>query len=368
MRAAGVIVAAGRGERLGMDVPKAFARVAGKPMLDWSLGAMRSVFGDDLVVVLPPDAARARIDAMVVDGGATRQESVRRSLDRVSGFDAVVVHDAARPCVTTQLIECVLAALADADAVICAVPVADTLKRADGTTVAREGLLRAQTPQAFRLDALRRAHERAAAEGFEATDDAQLVERYGGTIAIVPGDEHNIKVTTKEDIAVAEALLSEPHGRSGIGYDAHAFTDGRALVLGCVTIPGARGLAGHSDADVLSHAIVDALLGAAALGDIGEHFPSSDQRWEGAPSAEFLRAASSMLADAGLVIASVDATVVMERPAIAPYRDEMRKRLADALGIDVERVSVKATTTDRVGSIGREEGAAATAVVRVTPR
>lgn len=365
-----IVVAAGRGERLGAPVPKAIVPVAGMPMVAWSVRALEAVPVDGIVVALPPqiDPPREIDGSVIVVGGDSRMASVRRALERIPDADTVVVHDAARPCVTPALVERALDGLHDADGAVCAVPVSDSLKRSDATAVAREGLWRAQTPQAFRAAVLRDAHARAHAEGIDATDDAQLVERYGGRVVLVDGDERNIKVTTAADLAIAARLLSPRPGRSGVGYDAHAFAEGRPLVLGCVAIPHARGLAGHSDADVVAHAIVDALLGAAALGDIGEHFPSRDERWKDAPGETFLRAAAGMVASAGYAIASIDATVVLEAPVIAPFRHEMRKRIADAVGVDTDLVSIKATTTDGIGAIAGGDGAAAVAIVHLCER
>jgi 2-C-methyl-D-erythritol 4-phosphate cytidylyltransferase/2-C-methyl-D-erythritol 2,4-cyclodiphosphate synthase len=399
MKAWGIVVAAGSGARLGAGVPKSFRTLAGVPMVAHSIRAFDAVPSVRGITVVVPDGfdssdlaswAPARAQMRVVAGGTSRAESVRAGLRTVNGdeAEAVVVHDAARPFVTPDLIERALAALAGADGAICAVPVTDTLKRADGNrvteTVARAGVVRAQTPQGFRLEALRRAHEQAesgssrdggGAHGGDgahgaATDDAVLVERSGGLVVVVAGDERNIKVTTPADFELAERLfgVEGARGRSGTGYDAHAFADGRKLVIGGVEIPFDRGLAGHSDADVLSHAICDALLGAAALGDLGAHFPPSDSKWAGVASTELLRRVAEMVRDAGFDVASIDATVILERPAIAPHRDAMRAGIAAALGVDAGIVSVKATTTDGIGSIGRGEGAAATAIAQIVER
>ena len=388
MKAWGVILAAGEGARLGAGRPKAFRSLGGRSMIEYSIAAFSDAPSIDAIVdVVPGWLARPGVEpfleyGMLVPGGQTRQGSVRNALASIvkdthaADVDAVVIHDAARPLVTPDMIERALAGLEGADGVVCAVPLADTLKRAqpDGSieTVPRAELWRAQTPQAFRLDVLVEAHRRAEQDGFEATDDAALVEHYGGRVVFVAGDERNIKITTRADLLIAEALLSaleSPVARSGVGYDAHAFGQGaRALVLGGVTIPHERGLDGHSDADVLCHAIADAMLGAAALGDLGEHFPSSDPRWEGAAGTDILRECARMVASEGLAPAQVDSTLVIEEPTIAPHRGEMRKRIADALGIDAGSVSVKATTTDGIGNISTGDGAAAVAIVRLEPR
>lgn len=388
MKTWGLIVAAGSGERLGAGDPKAFRFVAGRPMLAWSLRAFERCAHIDGVVVVTPagwggrvskmaEAHAPALDVLAIGGGETRQASVRAGLRAIpADVGAVVVHDAARPLVTPGAIARAVEALASAEGAVCALPVADTIKRAAydrvAETVPRGDLWRAQTPQAFRIESLRDAHERALERGFEATDDAQVLEAAGRDVVLVPGDARNIKITVLEDLALAEALLApaaSAPARMGVGYDAHRFAPGRRLILGGVEIEWEAGLDGHSDADVVCHAIADALLGAANVGDIGTHFPSSDPRWAGVASTEFLRAVAGMVAEAGYSIASIDATVILQRPAIAAYRDGMRAALASALGVEVSRVSVKATTTDELGVTGSGEGAAAyaTALLAVAP-
>lgn len=381
MRAWGIIVAAGSGERLGAGMPKAFVPLAGVPMVAHSLRAFRaSARVEGVVVVTPPgyeDRVTALADAVApglrvyaIAGGATRSASVREGLRVVDvaseDVETVVVHDAARPLVRGDDIDRALAALADAEAAVCAAPAGDTLKRVtdDGVvsgTVPREGLYRAFTPQAFRTDVLRAAHEGEP----EGTDDASLVEASGARVVIVETSGPALKVTSPDDLALAARLLGAT--RTGVGFDSHAFASGdRPLILGGVEIAGARGLEGHSDADALTHAVVDAVLGAAGLGDIGMHFPSSDPRWAGADSLAFARAAATMVRAAGWAIDAIDATLILESPPIGRYRDAMRAALAHALGVPPEAVNVKATTTDGMGFIGRGEGAGALAVATLS--
>lgn len=360
-----VVVAAGQATRFGR--PKQYQVLGGRRVLDWSLAAAREV-GDGVVLVVPPGAEadpEPGADA-VVAGAATRSGSVRRGLAWVPpGADVVVVHDAARPFADASLFRAAVDAVAGgADGAVCAVPVTDTVKKVAAArvvaTVDRSGLWAVQTPQAFRADVLRRAH----ADGGEATDDAALVEEAGGRVVVVPGDPRNLKLTRPEDLVVAEALLGAPPVRIGQGYDVHAFSDDprRPLVLGGVAIPGHRGLAGHSDADVVAHAVADALLGAGGLGDLGSHFPDSDPAWAGADSIGLLGEVVRRLADAGWRPANADCTVVLEAPRLAPHRAAMQARLTAALGAPV---SVKAARAEGLGALGRAEGIACSAVALV---
>ncbi len=285
------------------------------------------------------------------------------------GCDRVLIHDAARPLVDAAIIAAVIAALERTPGAIAAVPVADTLKRgADGTvtgTVDRNGLWRAQTPQGFRFADILRAHR--AAAGLALTDDAAVAERVGLAVALVPANEENFKVTTPEDLTRAARVLTASLGdiRTGTGFDVHRFTDGDFVTLCGLRVPHDQGLDGHSDADVGLHALTDAILGALAAGDIGSHFPPSDPQWRGADSAKFLRHAAHLVAARGGVIAHTDLTIICERPKIGPHRAAMAARIADILGIAPDRVSVKATTTERLGFTGRGEGIAAQAVATI---
>ena len=377
-QAAAVIVAAGRGERLGAAIPKAFVAVAGVPML---LHAARRValspeVGCIVVVVGASDVDRARMLLMqhgvrnvtaVVPGGAHRQDSVFAGLSHLGEAPVAVVHDGARPLVPPDVVTAVIQAAAEAGAASAGLPVRETVKLVDGAdarqTLDRDRLWVAHTPQAFRTALLREAHHRAKAEGFYGTDDAVLVERLGYAVRMVEDSPRNLKVTVPADLDLAEAYAGQRQiVRTGIGYDAHRLALGRLLRVGGVEIPWPRGLAGHSDADVLAHAIMDALLGGAGLGDLGRHFPPGDPAFRGADSIELLRRVAAMAAGAGWRVVHVDSTVLAEAPRLAPYIPQMRERLAAALGVDSSAVNVKATTTEGMGAIGRGEGIAAHAV------
>jgi len=373
MTIAAILVAAGSGSRFGAETPKQFLPLSGKPVIRHAAEALARE-----VDLLQPVGEAAPIEAAlrglaflpVVPGGATRQASVLNGLEALAPHapDIVLVHDAARPLVPAGTIPALLAALERAPGAIPAVPVADTLKRgSDGRiteTVPRAGLFRAQTPQAFHFAALLAAHRAPQADA--ATDDASLLETAGQTVLLVPGAEDNIKLTYPEDLRRLERAMGKVlHPRTGTGFDVHAFAAGRPLVLCGVTVPHHRGLAGHSDADVGIHALCDAIYGALAEGDIGRHFPPSEAAWRDADSARFLLHAAGRIAMRGGRLANVDVTLICERPKIAPYAAAMIERLAALLEVDPSRVSVKATTTERLGFTGRGEGIAAQAVATV---
>lgn len=371
-RTVALIVAAGRGERAGGGLPKQYMPLGGRPVLAHSVAAFAALPRiDEVVVVIGAGhealAAEAVGDRRLVTGGETRRESVLAGL-RAIDAERVLIHDAARPLLPAVVIDRLLAALDGAPGAVPALPVADTLARDDGALgemVSRDGLLRIQTPQAFRLEAVIAAHE-AWPAGEEATDDAQMVRAIGHRVAVVPGDPLLEKITRPEDFALAEARLAARAGiRTGLGYDVHRLVAGEKLWLGGVEIPHRRGLAGHSDADVALHALTDALLGAIAAGDIGMHFPPSDPQWRGASSDRFIVHAASLVAQAGGAIEHVDLTLICEAPKIGPYREAMRVRIAALLRLDPARVSIKATTTERLGFAGREEGIAAQAIATV---
>ena len=381
-RVAAVVVAAGRGERLGAP-EKVLLPLAGRPMLAWSLLALERAETIGPVVVVAGSHTREAIARLVRDegfakvetivaGGERRQDSVAAGLAALpAGIEIVLIHDGARPLAEPELFDRCAVAAAETGAAIAATPIADTLKRvAEGAitgTVDRAGLWAAQTPQAFRLGTVRRAM--AASSGETITDEARLCETAGVPVTVVPASPANLKVTHPEDIAVADALLRARHGappaispvRTGIGYDAHRFAPGRRLVLGGVEIPHDLGLDGHSDADVLLHAIADAVLGAAALGDIGQHFPPNDERFRDADSQELLRVVVRLAKEAGWTPGNVDATLLAEAPRIGPHVPLMRERIAACLGISSDAVGVKATTNEGMGAIGRGEGIAALA-------
>lgn len=387
-KVAAVVVAAGRGERLGVP-EKVLLPLAGQPMLVWSLRALERAGTVGSVVIVVGVHTREAIARLVreegfakvqgiVPGGERRQDSVAAGLAAIPNeTEIVVIHDGARPLAEPELFDACVRAAAKAGAAIAATPIADTLKRvAEGeiaATVDRTDLWAAQTPQAFRLSSLRQAMD--ASPGATVTDEALLCESARLPVRVVPASAANLKVTRPEDIAVADALLRARFGeqsmtpmRTGIGYDAHRFAPGRRLVLGGVDIPHEQGLAGHSDADVLLHAIADAMLGAAALGDIGEHFPPSDERFRDADSQVLLRHAARLVREAGWVTANVDATLLAEAPRMAPHVPAMRARIAACLGIEPGAVGVKATTNEGMGAIGRGEGIAALAVATLVPR
>ena len=373
MRVAAILVAAGSGSRFGADVPKQFLPLAGKPVIRHAAETLA-----DAVDLLQPVGDAAPIEAAlrglvhlpVVSGGTMRQDSVRRGLEALEAAapDIVLVHDAARPRIPAGTIAALIAALERAEGAIPAIPVADTLKRvADGlisATVTREGLYRAQTPQAFRFSALLAAHH-AAQEG-AATDDASLLEAAGKPVAIVPGSDDNIKLTYADDLPRLERIMIQQMlPRVGTGFDVHVLEPGRPLVLCGITVPHELGLAGHSDADVGIHALCDAIYGALAEGDIGRHFPPSEAAWKDADSVRFLaHAAERITARAGR-LANADVTLICERPKIAPFAAAMATRIAGVLGVAPAQVSVKATTTEKLGFTGRGEGIAAQAVATI---
>jgi 2-C-methyl-D-erythritol 4-phosphate cytidylyltransferase/2-C-methyl-D-erythritol 2,4-cyclodiphosphate synthase len=387
---AAVVVAAGRGLRAGGEVPKQFRRIGGETMLSRTLSALLQVPRLAAVqpVIHPDDRDRygsvghdARILAPVF-GGATRQASVRAGLEALAAREPaiVLVHDAARPFASTQLIARAIEAAQATGAAVPGLPVADTVKTVDGEsrvthTLERASLRLIQTPQAFAFAPLMAAHRRAAAQGRDDfTDDAALAEWAGMTVAVFPGELGNSKITDPEDFARAEAMAAAACGdvRTGTGIDVHAFGPGDAMMLGGVRIAHTQALSGHSDADVVLHAATDAILGALADGDIGAHFPPSDPRWRGASSDRFLAFAVERVAARGGLIAHLDITVVCEAPKIGPHRDAMRAAIARIAGLDITRVAVKATTSEKLGFTGRGEGIAAyaTATVRLpwTPR
>ena len=367
-RTVALIVAAGSGSRAGGAVPKQYARVAGKALIAHAYAAFRQHSGIDEVVIVVAAGAEAQAIAAIgepirtVAGGATRRESVARGLAAIDA-ERVLVHDAARPFVPMNVIDRVLAALDTEDGAIPVLAVADTLVRGD-VVVPREGLSRVQTPQGFRVAALRAAHA-AWPDEADATDDAQMVRRLGGGVALVQGDAMLDKVTHPEDFAAADARVAR-ETRSASGFDVHRLEAGEELWLGGVLIPHDKGLSGHSDADVALHALTDALLGTIAAGDIGTHFPPSDPQWKGADSAQFLQHAARLIADKGGRIDFVDLTLICEAPKIGPHRAAMRTRIGTLLGLSEDRVSIKATTTERLGFTGRGEGIAAQAVATVS--
>jgi 2-C-methyl-D-erythritol 4-phosphate cytidylyltransferase / 2-C-methyl-D-erythritol 2,4-cyclodiphosphate synthase len=383
-RTGAVIVAAGTAERMG-GLDKVMAPLAGTALVMHSVRAFHDTDAvDEIVLVTRPDLEE-RLHAMVeaqglskvrrvVRGGATRAESSRHGVSALSKDIALVlVHDAARPLVTPALVTRVVEAARAEGAAFPGVAPVSTIKReengASAGTVPRESLREAQTPQGFHRELLARAFARAMKDRLEPTDEASMVEHLGERVAIVAGERRNLKITVPEDLQVAEALLAGQvpprQTRIGFGYDVHRLVEGRPLLLGGVVIEHSRGLLGHSDADVLSHAICDALLGAAAAGDLGRHFPDTDDAWKDVTGAALLAATVEILRDSGYVPVNVDATVAAQAPKLAPWRDAMVENIAGALRLPEARVSVKFTTTEGLGFEGRQEGISATAVAQV---
>jgi len=392
MHVTAIIAAGGRGERFGAGEPKQLVAVGGRAILERSVAAFMAHPAVDAVVVALPRALaddppaylrttdRSGKPLRIVAGGERRRDSVANAfLAADAASDLIVIHDAARPFASADLIARTVAAAAATGAAVAAVPVHDTVKRTsldaapdEGRrvieTLPRETIYLAQTPQAFRREVLADALRLPG----DATDEATLAERAGHRVQIVEGEATNIKITTRDDLAIALAIHTHPAvarpartGRAGTGYDLHRLVEGRPLVVGGVGIPSDRGALGHSDADVVCHAVTDAILGAAALGDIGLHFPDTDPRWKDASSLDLLRRASALLADEGLGVGNVDVTVILERPKIKDHIAAMRARLADAMGIDVARVSIKGKTNEGVDAIGRGEAIAAHAIALV---
>jgi 2-C-methyl-D-erythritol 4-phosphate cytidylyltransferase/2-C-methyl-D-erythritol 2,4-cyclodiphosphate synthase len=372
-----LVVAAGSGSRAGGGLPKQYAPIAGKSLLAHALDALGHPLVDEIRVVIAAgqealyhEAVGERALPSPIVGGETRQQSVRNGLEALAGEDvaAVLIHDAARPFLPSKVVEALVEALEEADGAVPVLPVVDSLAMGDGQlgeAVARDRLVRVQTPQAFRFPAILEAH-RAWTGAMEATDDAQVARAAGLTVALVPGDASLEKLTYAEDFArVERRLAGRLVSRTGFGFDVHAFAEGEALWLGGLLIPHSRGLSGHSDADVVLHALTDALLGAIGEGDIGDHFPPSDPQWRGAASSRFVEHARSLIEGRGGRIDHVDVTIICEAPRIGPHRPAMREKVAALLQLPSASVSIKATTTERLGFTGRGEGIAAQAVATV---
>ena len=378
MHVTAIIVAGGAGRRLGGSVPKQLLEIGGRSLLERSVDAFRSHSGvSQVIVALPPALVNEPPSWLegvrLVAGGERRQDSVASAFDAIENrTEIVLVHDAARPFVSPALISRTIDAAAEHGAAIAAVDVRDTVKRAEAVsgryviveTIPRDTVFLAQTPQGFRRDVLAAAIAQGRSDGTDVTDEASLAERAGYRVHIVAGESDNVKITTAEDLAAAQARLAPVRtGRVGTGYDLHRLVSGRPLVVGGVTVPADRGPLGHSDGDVACHAVTDAILGAACQGDIGRHFPDSDPRWKGASSLDLLRDAVAMVAAQGFGIGNVDVTVILETPRLRDHIDGMRSAMARALGIDVSRVSVKAKTNEGMDALGRGDAIAAHATV-----
>ena len=374
MTTTALIVAAGTGSRMGGEVPKQFRLIGGKPVLRWAVESLirHPAVRTARVVVGQGQQERAAtalegLDVgQLINGGTERADSVRAGLAQVEG-DAVLVHDAARPFCPTSVIDRLLASLEFFEGAAPVLPVGDTLARIGdtiGDPIDRAGLARVQTPQAFRLGALRSAYD--LWKGAAPTDETTVARAAGMKVAAVAGDPALEKLTMASDFERAEQWLAgRLRPRTGTGFDVHAFSGEGPIMLGGIEVPHDRGLAGHSDADVALHAITDALLGAAGLGDIGEHFPPSDPRWKGADSSLFLLRAVDLVRERGGLIDHIDCTIIADAPKVGPHRAAMRARIAEIMGLGVDQVSVKATTTEGLGFIGRREGIAAQAVASI---
>jgi len=385
MHVAAIIAAGGRGVRVGADRPKQFLDIGGRSILELSVAALAASDRiQEIVVALPQDHVDAGTQALkaaigrpvtVVAGGPRRQDSVANAFAKASkDADIVLIHDAARPFVTRAVIDRAIDGAQYHGAAIAAIGVRDTVKQAgeaaaDGSrliraTIARESVFLAQTPQAFRRDILARALDEG--QGVDATDEAMLVERLGVPVHVVEGDARNVKITTPEDLAAAQAVaLQTPLIRIGSGYDLHRLVAGRPLILAGVTIPFGLGLDGHSDADIVCHAVTDAILGAAGAGDIGRMFPDTDPKWKGADSIALLKGAAARVREAGYRVSNVDVTVIAQQPKLLPHLEAMRANLAAALGVDPSAVSVKGKTNEGVDSMGRGESMACHAVALI---
>ncbi|MGH6922419.1 MAG: bifunctional 2-C-methyl-D-erythritol 4-phosphate cytidylyltransferase/2-C-methyl-D-erythritol 2,4-cyclodiphosphate synthase [Propylenella sp.] len=380
---AALVVAAGRGSRAFRDLPKQYAKLGGKTVLQRTLEALLSHAGIDPIQVVIGEADEASYRDAVrglprvlppVRGGATRQQSVRNGLEALASWAPrlVLVHDAARPFIAVELIERVIAACDGEHGAIPVAPVTETLKRIDGgivaATVPRDALATAQTPQGFPFDALLDAHRRAASSGMhDLTDDAAVAALAGLAVRAVEGDRGNVKLTQPADFAAAERMLRlATETRTGQGFDVHRFGPGDSVWLCGVEIPHTHGLTGHSDADAGLHALTDALLGTIGDGDIGEHFPPSDPQWKGVSSDRFVTEAVRRVRARGGRVVNVDVTLVCEAPRIGPHRKKMQARIAELVGVSADRVGVKATTNEKMGFIGRGEGIAALAIATVS--
>ena len=361
-----VIVAAGSGTRMGTDVPKQFLKIGGRTILETTVAVFeKNPYVDDILVLTGRDFVEFCEELCrpfekvrsILPGGKERQDTVWEAVRRIPEGELVLIHDGVRPYVTDAVIEGVLAGAKSAGAAVPAVASKDTVRQTEAEggsrTLDRKTLFQVQTPQGFASEILRKAYEAAYRDAFLGTDDAGLAERIGQTILLTEGDYANIKITTREDLPMEI--------RVGTGYDVHRLTEGRKLILGGVDIPYEKGLDGHSDADVIAHALMDALLGAAGLGDIGRHFPDTDPQYKGISSLKLLEIVNQRIHEAGYELGNADVTIIAQRPKLAGYISQMEENLAAVLGADIRQINVKATTTEKLGFTGRGEGIAAEA-------
>ncbi|MBO8158012.1 2-C-methyl-D-erythritol 2,4-cyclodiphosphate synthase [Thermosyntropha sp.] len=387
-----IVAAAGRGSRMKSSINKQYMLLKGKPVLAYSLFTLEKMgIVDEILIAAHPDEVDYcytnvvkrygfRKVKKIIEGGKERQDTVELGLKELSDdTELVAVHDGARPLFMSDLLENLVYEAIRWGAAVPGIRLKDTVKMIDEESFAfktlnRGELIAVQTPQVFRYKELLYAYIQARKDNFYGTDDASLYEKYVGKVKIVPGDEKNIKITTPEDIIIAQRFLEEKKGeyngavcymRVGSGYDVHKLVEGRKLILGGVEIPYSKGLLGHSDADVLLHAVCDALLGAAGLGDIGKHFPDTDERYKGIDSLVLLKAVGDKLSKGGFKIINIDSTIVAQEPKLASYIPKMRENIADALNLDLSRISVKATTTEGLGFEGQKEGISAQAVALI---
>ena len=366
MKAGAIIPAAGEGRRMG-GVPKLFLPLGGKPLI---LHMLRPFLQNPnikeiVVAVRGEDLEKTKdilkgLPVKVIVGGKVRQETVRLALEAIDeSLELLAIHDGARPFLSSQLLQACLEAGEKFGAVVPALPIYDTIKKGDEwveRTISREGLYTVQTPQVFRAELIKEAHRKAYENGYVGTDDASLVERMRIKVRMIRGEKTNIKITEPEDLEIAERLMGEKEYRSGVGVDFHRLVEGRKLFLGGIEIDYNKGLLGHSDGDVLLHAIADAILGAIGIGDIGVYFPPSDEKWRDVRSVIILEEVMRMAREKGWEVENVDCVLLAEEPKIAPYREEMVRKIAECLGIEKERVNIKATTTEGMGFLGRGEG------------
>ncbi len=376
-----LIASAGSGSRMGANIPKQFINIKNKPVLMHTLDVFDTCPEiDDIVIISRTDdidyikelLQKYNIKKVsdIVSGGDTRQKSVINGLNRVNG-EIVLIHDGARPFVTHKQIRALIDEIKLSSAASLGIPVTDTLKLSNNSTIVktvdRENLYAIQTPQGFKTDLIKKAHKYALENSLSVTDDCSVCEAMGVDVKIVTGSPLNIKITTPDDLVLAEGILNreEKSMRVGMGYDVHKLVENRKLILGGIEIPYELGLLGHSDADVLLHAIMDALLGAAALGDIGKHFPDTDNKWKGADSKDLFAAVYELITKKGAKIINIDATVIAQRPKLAGYIPEMVKTVAEILNLDIDAVNIKATTTEKLGFCGRGEGIAAEAICSI---
>jgi len=363
-----LISAAGSGKRMGGPMPKQFMKIGGKTILETTVGIFEKTdFVDDILIITSADYIKLCRDLTagfskvkdVAEGGKERQDSVKAGIERICHDGIVLIHDGVRPFVTEEVIKGVLEGVCETGAAVPVVACKDTVRQVDtsdvgSVTLERKSLFQVQTPQGFDMDLIRAAFKKADEDEFIGTDDASLVERLGVRITLAEGSYENIKITTREDLPMDM--------RIGTGFDVHQLVEGRKLIMGGVEIPYEKGLLGHSDADVMVHALMDAMLGAAGMGDIGKHFPDTDDAYKGADSLVLLGHVNNLINEAGYVLGNADVTIIAQKPKMAPHIQRMRENIADVLKVDVSRINVKATTTEKLGFTGRGEGIASEAV------